>query len=109
MVDIVGHETFGRGDGYRIGVAERTTFYHDRVDTPVRRVNRAVSFETLHRRAAERDGGSPRPRRERRARLRDPLSRAKTPARGRSIYVTRRRRSAGSSGRRRGAVVAESY
>lgn len=47
-IDILGHETLGRGDGYRVGVAERTTFYHDRVDTPVRRVNRVVSFETLH-------------------------------------------------------------
>jgi len=47
-VDLLGHERFGRGDGYRVGVAERVTFYHDRVDTPVRRVNRFVSFETLH-------------------------------------------------------------
>jgi hypothetical protein len=51
-VDILGFERFAPGDGYRVALSERTTFYHDRVDAPVRRVNRVVSFETLHRLSA---------------------------------------------------------
>ena len=47
-VDVIGHETFGRGDGYRVSLADRETFYHDRDDMPVRQLNRVASFETLH-------------------------------------------------------------
>lgn len=47
-VDILGFERLGRGDGYRVSISERTTRYHDRVDSPVTRLNRVLSFETLH-------------------------------------------------------------
>jgi len=35
-------------EGYKVGVTERETFYHDRSDRPVRRMNRYLSFESLH-------------------------------------------------------------
>jgi len=47
-VRFLGFDELETGTGYRTGLAERTTRYRERNGIPVTRVNRYLSFETLH-------------------------------------------------------------